>query len=68
MKGVPFKDIAGNRISVDPAKVDFVREYVQQSDGGVDVEVTVLVQVGTISIPVEVTYENACKALGFKAD
>lgn len=65
MKSIPFKDIVGNRLSIDPSRVDFVREYVQKSDGGVDIEITVLVQIGQVSIPVDKTYEETCKLLGF---
>lgn len=64
MKFVEFKDIGNNRLTIDPTKVDFVREYAQKSEGGVDIEITVLVQIGEVSIPVDETYENTLKKLG----
>lgn len=64
MKYVEFKDIGNNRLTIDPKKVDFVREYAQKSEGGVDVEITVLIQIGEVSIPVSDTYEDVLKKLG----
>lgn len=64
MKFVSFKDIENNRLEISPKSVDLVREYVQKSEGGVDIEVTVLVYIGQISIPVAGTYEEVCAKLG----